>query len=418
MIKKFLIIFPLWLLSILFTSIWTFENPEKIEKIKSYFKKKQKVQVEAVEDDGQKFIANSFSIEVNKVLDFNDKTAFVIYNEFNDAFDQKKLEIYTQNGTLIQNLKSKKINLPKHFTLQRNGGVKTIISFNKKKIALISSSEKNCFFASLFLINDQKELFRSNCLPEVAKNNDFNGLGSSNVHLGDKILFSLGTPEKHASKNSTLAQLDNSKFGKILEIDKNNLNNSINSDSELKIETFSKGHRVPQGLTILRDSIFNVEHGPKGGDELNKVIKGKNYGWPNVSYGTNYLKDNGGDGSSFKINHEKNNFEEPLFAFVPSVGISSLNNCPKVLKQYYKKDCLMALSLYGNNLRKGHSIIIFLLSENLKKVESIEKIQLDNLVLRHFVTNDQNILYEDKEGNIYVSADKKGIYQVKFGNFR
>ena len=418
MIKKFLIIFPLWLLSILFTAIWTFENPEKIEKIKSYFKKKQKVQVEAVVDDGQKFIANSFSIEVKKVLDFKDKTAFVIYNEFNDAFDQKKLEIYTQNGTLIQNLKSKKINLPKHFTLQRNGGVKTIISFNKKKIALISSSEKNCFFASLFLINDQKELFRSNCLPEVAKNNDFNGLGSSNVHLGDKILFSLGTPEKHASKNSTLAQLDNSKFGKILEIDKNNLNNSINSDSELKIETFSKGHRVPQGLTILRDSIFNVEHGPKGGDELNKVIKGKNYGWPNVSYGTNYLKDNGGDGSSFKINHEKNNFEEPLFAFVPSVGISSLNNCPKVLKQYYKKDCLMALSLYGNNLRKGHSIIIFLLSENLNKVESIEKIQLGNLILRHFVTNNENVLYEDKNGNIYISADKKGIFRLSFKDFR
>ena len=418
MTKKFLIIFALWLLSILFTAIWTFENPEKIEKIKSHIKKKQTVQVEAVEDDGQKFIANSFTVEVKKVLEFNDKTAFIIYNEFNEAFDHKKLEIYTQTGTLIQNSQSKKINLPNYFTLQRNGGVKTIISLNDKKIALISSSEKNCFFASLFLINDQKELFRSNCLPEIAKNNDFNGLGSSNVHLGDKILFSLGTPEKHASKNSTLAQLDNSKFGKILEIDKNNLNNSINSDSELKIETFSKGHRVPQGLTILRDSIFNVEHGPKGGDELNKVIKGKNYGWPNVSYGTNYLKDNGGDGSSFKINHEKNNFEEPLFAFVPSVGISSLNNCPKVLKQYYKKDCLMALSLYGNNLRKGHSIIIFLLSENLKKVESIEKIQLDNLILRHFVTNDQNILYEDKEGNIYVSADKKGIYQVKFGNFR
>ena len=418
MTKKFLAIFTLWLLTIFFTAIWTFENPEKIEKIKSFFKKKQSVQVEAVEDEGQKFIANSFSVEVKKVLEFNDKTAFVIYNEFNDVFDQKKLEIYTQTGKLIQNLQSEKINLPKHFTLQRNGGVKTIISFNKKKIALISSSEKNCFFASLFLINDQKELFRSNCLPEVAKNNDFNGLGSSNVHLGDKILFSLGTPEKHASKNSTLAQLDNSKFGKILEIDKNNLNNSINSDSELKIEIFSKGHRVPQGLTILRDSIFNVEHGPKGGDELNKVIKGKNYGWPNVSYGTNYLKDNGGDGSSFNINHEKNNFEEPLFAFVPSVGISSLNNCPKVLKQYYKKNCLMALSLYGNNLRKGHSIIIFLLSENLNKVESIEKIQLGNLILRHFVTNNENVLYEDKNGNIYISADKKGIFRLSFKDFR
>jgi hypothetical protein len=416
--KNFLIIFTLWLLTILFTAIWTFENPEKIEKIKSHFKKKQKIKVEVVENEGEKFIANSFTVEVKKVLEFNDKTAFIIYNEFNDVFDQKKLEIYTQTGTLIQNLQSKKINLPKYFTLQRNGGIKTIISFNDKKIALISSNEKNCFFASLFLINDQKELFRSNCLPEVAKNNDFNGLGSSNVHLGDKILFSLGTPEKHASKNSTLAQLDNSKFGKILEINKDNLNNSINSDGELKIEIFSKGHRVPQGLTILRDSIFNVEHGPKGGDELNKVIKEKNYGWPNVSYGTNYLKDNGGDGSSFKINHEKNNFEEPLFAFVPSVGISSLNNCPKILKQYYKKDCLMALSLYGNNLRKGHSIIIFLLNENLNKVESIEKIQLGNLILRHFVTNDKNILYEDKNGDIYLSADKKGIFRLSFNNFR
>ena len=102
-----------------------FENPEKIEKIKSHFKKKQTVQVELDEDEGQKFIANSFSVEVKKVLDFNDKTAFVGYNEFADVFDKKKLEIYTQTGTLIQNLKSKKINFPKYFTLQRNGGVKT-----------------------------------------------------------------------------------------------------------------------------------------------------------------------------------------------------------------------------------------------------------------------------------------------------
>ena len=172
---------------------------------------------------------------------------------------------------------------------------------------------------------------------------------------------------------------------------------------------FSQGHRVPQGLTILNEKIFNVEHGPKGGDELNLVIKGKNYGWPKVSYGTNYLKDNGGDGTSYKINHKKNGFEEPLFAFVPSVGISSLNTCPSVLNDYYKKPCLLALSLYGNNLRKGYSLIIFLLNEELNKVNSIEKISLGDLVLRHFVTDEQNRLFEDKKGNIYISADKKGI---------
>ena len=130
------------------------------------------------------------------------------------------------------------------------------------------------------------------------------------------------------------------------------------------------------------------------------------------------MEDNGGNGKSIPINHKKNNFKEPLFAFVPSVGISSLNNCPNALTNYYKKPCLIALSLYGNNLRKGHSLIIFLLNDSLDKVHSIEKISLDNLVLRHFVTNKENILFEDEEGNIYVSADKKGVYKVRFTNFR
>ena len=419
MAKKFIIIFTLWLLTVLLTAIWTFENPEKIEIIKSKFKKEKIPEVKLSDKNTQEFIANSFSVKVEKVLDLSEKTAFMIYKDKKDIFDEKKLEIFTQNGVMIKNLEPKKINLPDNFTLQRNGGIKTIISYKEKRIALISSREKNCFFASLFLINDKKELFRSACLPEVAKNNDFNGLGSSNIHLENKILFSLGTPEKHASKNSLLAQSDNSKFGKILQIKKDNLNNSIdNSSNKLEIGIFSKGHRVPQGLTLLNNEVFNVEHGPKGGDELNKVKEGKNFGWPKVSYGTNYLKDDGGDGSSFSVNHEQNNFEEPLFAFVPSVGISSLNNCPQVIRDYYKKNCLIALSLYGNNLRKGHSLIIFLLNDKLNKVESIEKIQLGNLVLRHFVTDDKNILYEDKIGNIYVSADKKGIYKIKFYNFR
>ena len=46
---------------------------------------------------------------------------------------------------------------------------------------------------------------------------------------------------------------------------------------------------------------------------------------------------------TYKISHEANQFEEPLFALVPSVGISTVNNCPKILKQYYKKPCLIAL---------------------------------------------------------------------------
>ena len=170
-------------------------------------------------------------------------------------------------------------------------------------------------------------------------------------------------------------------------------------------------------MTKINDSIFIVEHGPKGGDELNKIIEGKNYGWPIVSYGTKYLYDE--KGKSFEINHEKNQFEEPLFALVPSVGISALNTCPLKLKEFYKKPCLLALSLYGNNLRPGRSIIIFLLNEKMDKVHSVEQIYIkDDLKFRHFVTNSKNELYEDINGSIYVSADKIGIYKLSFVDFR
>lgn len=417
--KKKIIIFIAWVLSVIFSILWTFENPEKIEKIKNSFKKNKKPEISKSQNLAESVIANSFKVNFTKILELKNKTAFVSYPQNLPRFDIKELKIYTQNGYLIKNLKPKKLNLSKNFTLQRNGGVKTIVSIENKKLALISSNASGCFYASVNNIETSEEIFRTKCLPEQAKNNDFNGLGSSNVHLNESILLTLGTPEKHASKNSKLAQKNESKFGKILKINKKNLIKKISDKNfELKIDIFSKGHRVPQGITILNNKIFNVEHGPKGGDELNLVIEGNNYGWPNVSYGTNYLKDGGGDGTSYKINHEENGYREPLFAFVPSVGISSLNNCPKILKNYYKKSCLLALSLYGNNLRKGHSLIIFLLNKDNDKVDSIEKISLGNLVLRHFVTDEKNILYEDESGNIFVSADKKGIYKISFSEFR
>ena len=222
----------------------------------------------------------------------------------------------------------------------------------------------------------------------------------------DKTLL-ISTTDQTPDVITNRPQEDDSIFGKIISINMN--------DNPFLI--YSKGHRNIQGLYSDNNVIIATEHGPRGGDEINNIIKNKNYGWPIVSYGVKYLHDK--DKKSYEVNHENNKFEEPLFALVPSVGISAINNCPAKLNKYYKKPCLLALSLYGNVLRRGRSIIIYLLNDKMDKVHSVEQIHLrDDLKLRHFVTNNKNEIYEDKEGSIYISADKKGIYKLSFTHFR
>ena len=401
-----------WFISIVLTSIWTFENPEKIELIKNIYKKKASPIVQEANEEPIKVEANSFFVQYEKVITLSKKTAFISHSDEEKSFNPASLEIYTQNGYLISNLKNNKLKLPESFTLQRNGGVKTIFFNDKNKFALISNNKSKCFYASLIELTQGKVILKSECLPDDKKKTDFNGLGSSNIHLNGNIYLSIGTPTQYSKLIYDLAQNDNSIFGKVIEVNKKSLNNL-----EIEYKIFSKGHRNPQGLTKLNNKIFSVEHGPKGGDELNLIENNKNYGWPLVSYGTRYMYDT--KGKSYKINHEAENFTEPLIALVPSVGISSINNCPKILKKYYNKNCLMALSLYGNNLMPGRSIIIFLLNDNLDKVISYEKIYLGkDMKLRHFVTNKENEIYEDNQGSIYVSADLKGIYKISFSEFR
>jgi len=87
-------------------------------------------------------------------------------------------------------------------------------------------------------------------------------------------------------------------------------------------QQFSKGHRNPQGLFIDGpDAIWETEHGPQGGDELNLVKPGSNYGWPSVSYGTQYGA-HFWPGDPVPGSHE--GYAEPFYSWVPSIGVSSL----------------------------------------------------------------------------------------------
>lgn len=79
---------------------------------------------------------------------------------------------------------------------------------------------------------------------------------------------------------------------------------------------YSYGHRNPQGTSIspLTGELWESEHGPRGGDELNLVEPGKNYGWPVISYGINY------DGTILTELTEKNGMEQPVHYWTPSIA--------------------------------------------------------------------------------------------------
>ncbi|MDT0557236.1 PQQ-dependent sugar dehydrogenase [Ichthyenterobacterium sp. W332] len=83
---------------------------------------------------------------------------------------------------------------------------------------------------------------------------------------------------------------------------------------------YSYGHRNPQGMTLHPETykIWTHEHGPKGGDEINIIEAGKNYGWPVISYGVNY------SGSKFTDLTERDGMEQPIHYWTPSIAPSGM----------------------------------------------------------------------------------------------
>ncbi|MBF8150738.1 PQQ-dependent sugar dehydrogenase [Winogradskyella sp. F6397] len=96
--------------------------------------------------------------------------------------------------------------------------------------------------------------------------------------------------------------------------------NPFVNEPNAKTAIFSYGHRNPQGMSIHPKTrqIWTHEHGPRGGDEVNIIQPGKNYGWPIISYGINY------SGTSFTDITEKEGMEQPLHYWDPSIAPSGM----------------------------------------------------------------------------------------------
>ena len=91
------------------------------------------------------------------------------------------------------------------------------------------------------------------------------------------------------------------------------------------IKQISKGHRNPQGIVKIGNNVYISEHGPRGGDELNLIKNGKDYGWPFVTFGQAYSS---GDYVKPTKPGTHAGYEKPLYSWVPSVAPTELLQLP------------------------------------------------------------------------------------------
>lgn len=114
-------------------------------------------------------------------------------------------------------------------------------------------------------------------------------------------------------------------FTKINQVNTRQDLGSVFKISKSKVEKISQGHRNQQGILSIGKDLYISEHGPRGGDELNLIIRGQDYGWPAVSYGQPYSS---GDYIKPGLTGSHEGFTKPLTYWVPSVAPTELVQLP------------------------------------------------------------------------------------------
>lgn len=288
----------------------------------------------------------------------------VVLDDLDDAWSIVFLDentiLYTElPGNLkIANLIDKSItaisNVPKvHYASQ--GGLSEVVldpdfESNSKIYLSYSAKDQNnkstLFLSSAELVDNS--LVNNNVIFEAKAPR------RTSVHIGAKIAFlddgtlllNSGDGFDHREK----AQYLDNHFGKIIRINKDG---SIPADNPFTNlmgalpEIYSFGHRNMQGLIVTSyGDIYEHEHGPKGGDEINLIRPGLNYGWPAITYGIDY------SGAVISPFTEKEGMEQPLLHWTPSIAPSDMI--------YYENDLYPELT--------NSFLITALVSKDVKKV--------------------------------------------------
>ena len=161
---------------------------------------------------------------------------------------------------------------------------------------------------------EQQELFKA--MPNSTKG----------VHFGCRMVFDdqgylfFSVGERGEMKNAQTLTNHCGKIHRIFDDGRIPPDNPFVNTPGAMPTIYSYGHRNPQGIDIhpVSRRIYNNEHGPRGGDEINLVGKGNNYGWPVITFGINY------DGTIITKETAKAGMEQPVFQWTPSIGPSSM----------------------------------------------------------------------------------------------
>ena len=377
---KKILIFIIWLISILASIIWTYENPEKIKNLKNIlkydlsvgkiFKKfnSKNINDELISEDQIKSTEidtayndirlDYFTVPVyssyggiaqinNKIIYLSgDGELFLLQKNDNKQFNFKKISapiIDNKKNIFVNNNEKKVGNYAERFFGIKDILVDNFNNFENKLLfasSLIYNELNDCYTVGIYMteidnndifgVSEWKNIFSTKkCLTiNLTSNPKFAAAsaGGRIIKLDEKhILLSIGDFYADGVNGPALSQDLSNMYGKMIKINFKNSN----------YETFSFGHRNPQGLFIDKDNnIFSTEHGPTYGDELNYISQNNNYGWPLATYGTGYKSADAY--AKKKVSENKkawplditenthNFFTKPLFSWGNTIGISNL----------------------------------------------------------------------------------------------
>ncbi|HEX9978975.1 MAG TPA: PQQ-dependent sugar dehydrogenase [Flavobacterium sp.] len=222
------------------------------------------------------------------------------------------------------------------------------------------------------------------------------------LHYGGRIVFDrtghliVCTGERSDLQTRPQAQSLKSALGKVIRITtdgKPAADNPFKDSSDARPEFYSYGHRNPQGLAIhpATGDIWLSEMGPKGGDEVNLIRPGKNYGWPNITYGLEYSGASISGGAT-----QRSGMEQPVYYWDPVTSPSGMT--------FYSGDMIAEWknNLFIGGLNSTH--IVRLVIEN-------NKVTGEERLLANEGTRFRDVA-QGKDGALYAVTDEGVLFRI------